>query len=89
MLGRQCPGLELDAFEAIGINHAPGLGDDLLFVQCLAPRVGLVGRINMLGVLEEQVGTEGNFIAHRAAEQVHQGHLQVLRLQVEKRHLEG
>jgi len=43
----------------------------------------------MLGVFEEQVGTEGNLIAHRAAEQVHQRHLQVMRLQVKKRHFKG
>ncbi|MNP34405.1 hypothetical protein D3C76_1276890 [compost metagenome] len=43
MLGRQGAGLELDALEAVGLDHPPRLGNDLLFGQGLAPTVGLVG----------------------------------------------
>jgi len=87
--GFQGPGLELDALETVLLDHAPGLGHDLLLVQRLAPVVRRVGRVDVLGVLEEQVGAEGHFIAHRTAEQVDQWPIQRPRLKIEQRHFEG
>ncbi len=84
----QCAGLELDAFEAIGLDHAPGLSDDLFLVQCFAPAVWRVGRVDVLRVLEEQVGAERDLITNRAAEQVHQRQVHRTRLHIQKGHFE-
>ncbi|MNG25836.1 hypothetical protein D3C84_1107450 [compost metagenome] len=80
MLRIEGSGLELDALEAIVLDHSPGLGNDLLFVERLAPTVGRVRRIDVLGVLEKQIGAERNLVANRAAQQVHQRHVQVMGL---------
>ncbi len=88
MLGIEGPGLELDALEAVVLDHPPGLGNDLLFVERLAPTVGRVRRIDVLGVLEKQVRAERNLVANRAAQQVHQRYVQVVGLQIQASHFE-
>ncbi len=88
MFRLQRTGLELDAFEAIGVDHAPGLSDDLLFAERFSPAVGRVGCIGMLRIFEEQVGAEGYLVTNGAAEQVHQWQVHGTRLQVQKRYFE-
>ena len=39
MLRREHAGLQLDALEAVGVDHPPRLGDDLLLAQRLAPKL--------------------------------------------------
>ncbi|MNS37174.1 hypothetical protein D3C72_693810 [compost metagenome] len=88
MLRRQRPGLEFDAFETVRLDHPRGLRNDLLLAECFAPVVRLVRRIDMLRILEEQVSAERHFIANGTAEQIHQRHIQVMRLQIEEGYFE-
>lgn len=88
MFRLQRTGLELDAFEPVGFDHAPCLGDDLFFAERFTPAVGCVRRIGMLRVFEEQVGAEGYLVTNGTAEQVHQRQAHGTCLQVQKRHLE-
>jgi hypothetical protein len=88
-LRREHAALELDALEAVQVDHAPGLRHDLLRADALAPGVGRIGLAMVLGVLEEQVGAVGHAGAHRAAQQVDDGRADDLALQVEHRDFEG
>ena len=74
---------ELDALEAVEIDHALRLRHDLRGADAFAPGVGCVGFADVFGVLEEQVGAVGHGVAHLAAQQVHHRRPGDLALQVE------
>ena len=80
--------LELDALEAVKIDHAARLRDDLLRAQAFAPGIGRIGLADVLGVLEEEVGAVGHGVANLPAEQVDDGRADDLALQVEQRDFE-
>ena len=84
----QRAGLELDAAEAVEIDHAFRLRHDLRFADPFAPRVRGIRRVDMLRVLEEKVCAERHFLAHRSAEQVDQRGIEVSRLDVQQGDLE-
>ncbi|KPW92607.1 hypothetical protein ALO79_200116 [Pseudomonas syringae pv. castaneae] len=88
MLRLQSAGLEFDALEAVVGDHAPSLGDDLLFIERLAPAVRWIRRIDVLGILEEQVCAERYLLANRPTQKIHQRHVQVVGLQVQAGHFE-
>jgi hypothetical protein len=56
--------LQLDALEAVQLDHAACLRHDLRRADGLAPRIGYVGFVDMFGVLEEEVGAVGHGVAH-------------------------
>ena len=89
LLGRQRAGLELDALEAVLIDHAPGLGHQLGRRQGFAPGVGCIGLAHMLGVFVEQIGRVGHAVSCGSAQQVDDGGLGHLTLQVQHGDLEG
>ena len=89
LLRWQRAGLELDAPEAVLINHAARLRHHLFGRDALAERVGRVGLVDVFGVLEKQVGRERHGRARRAAQQVHHRRVGQLALQIHHRHFEG
>ncbi len=89
LLRRKHAALELDALEAILIDHSAGLLDHLRGRNGLAPCVGCVGLAGMLCIFVKQVGAVRHFAAHCAAQQVANGQAQHLPLQIEHGYLHG